>query len=302
MPVLIPSNRAGPSGTKTLATNYRRHLQRPLNTLRRDIRRGIVEEDVFGLRITSDTLAPDLPPLVRHDRRETKEDRFMTWLQRRLEEGVLEQIQRNGNPYVRSAYSRGLKDATRMTRAVAESADADIDLTISPISEETFNLPIHRRALSRLFREDYSDLEDITRELSNQINEELTEGLAQGENPRKVARRITDRIDKVGKTRAETLARTRLIAAHSEASLNRYEEMGVDTVAHGQWETADDDRVCAICRKLEGREIPLGEARTGTFEVTEDELPDDQQNRAGTFPLRPPAHPRGRCVLLPVLT
>lgn len=296
MPVPIPANRADPSGTKTLRENYRRHLQRPLNQLITDVRTGIIDEDVFGLKVSTDTLADDLPPLVRHDRRETKEDRFNQWLQTRLQEGVLEQISRNGNTFIRSAYARGLKDGTRMVRAVGGDAPA-VDI------EAAFNTGVHRRSLSRLYREDYTDLEDITQELSRQINDELATGLAQGENPRKVARRITDRIDKVGKTRAETLARTRVIAAHSEATLNRYEEIGVGTVRHGEWADADDDRVCPICKRLDGRDIPLGEARTGTFEITEDDLDDDEPaSLAGVYPLRPPAHPRGRCVLLPKLT
>jgi len=303
MPVLIPAHRADPTGTKTLRQNYRRHLQRPLNQLITDVRAGIIDEDVFGLRqdvvpdggVARDTLASDdLPPLVRFDRDERKADAFKQWLAERLQSGVLEQIQRDGNTFIRSAYARGVSDATRMVRAVGGDA---------PSLEAAFDVPVHRRSVERLFTANYSDLEDITAEMSRQIGAELAEGLAAGENPRKVARRITDRIGKTGKTRMATLARTRIIDAHAEATLNRYEELGVDTVSLVEWLATDDDRTCPICNRLDGREVALGEARSGTFTLDEDDLGDDEPpSNAGTYPLRPPVHPQCRCTIAPVLT
>lgn len=293
MPVLIPANRADPTGTKTLRENYRRHLQRPLNTLITDIRTGVIEEDVFGLRVSADTLANDaLPPSAKLDRDQRKVDLFQQWLDSRLEEGVLQQIQRGQNTFIRSAYARGLKDAGRMIAAKGgSSAQRSIEVM--------FEQGIHRQALERLFAKNYAALEDITQSTSVQVSEELAQGLAAGENPRKVARRITDRIDKVGKTRAETLARTEIVDAHATATLNRYEQDGVDGVTpQAEFRTSRDDRVCPICKAIDGKEYTVEAARSATFQFEPDE---DEDAQAGTFPVRPPVHPRCRCVLLPVI-
>jgi SPP1 gp7 family putative phage head morphogenesis protein len=277
-----------------------------MNTLVTDVRGGVIEADVFGLRVAADALTldgdvprdtlagDDLPPLVRFDRDERKVDAFLAWLRERLAADVLTVIDRDDNPFVRSAYVRGLKDATRMVRAAGGSATG--------IGDDPFDMPVRVRSLERLFAASYDDLEDITRALSRAIGEELAAGFEAGEGPRTIARRITDRIDAVGKTRAAVLARTRVIGAHAEATLDRYDELGIDRVSHAEWRTADDDRVCPICKRLDGREIPLGEARSGTFTISEAELgADEPPSNAGTYPLRPPAHPNGRCVLLPVV-
>ena len=151
----------------------------------------------------------------------------------------------------------------------------------SPALAETFNAPIHADALGILYTRNYRELKGITDAMDQEISRVLTRGFAEGWNPRKMAREINDRVDKVGLTRARTLARTETIHAHSEATLNRYESMlGADAQVTGKAEllTAGDRRVCPICESLEGTVFSLTEAR-------------------GVVPV----HPNCRCAFLPVV-
>lgn len=293
MPVTIPAHRADPSGTKTLRESYRRHLHRPLTQLITDLRRAIIDEDVFGLRV--DVLqADDLPPPVRFDRDQRKQDAFRQWLRDRLEAGLLEQVDRGQNTFIRSAYARGLTDATRMIRAAGGDAPRE------DAAELIGNFGVHRRALEQLYAANYEDLEDITAATAEAVGEALAEGFARGEGPRDIARRLTDRIDAIGKTRATTLARTRVIDAHAEATLNRYERQNVGGVTpRAEVLTADDERVCPICKTIDGAVYTVNEAREATFEFEPGD--EDEDVQAGTYPVRPPIHPSCRCTLLPVV-
>jgi len=316
----VPNHWLDPTGTATLRENYRKHLQRPLNQLITDIREFVINEDGFGLQVTPETLvadggvvadtaqtpsptplptvevyaSDDLPPLMRLDRDERKEELFHDWLTRRLADGPLEQIQRGENTYIRSAYSNGVKRADRRLR------EQGIDVGETSL-ETVFNLGVHTNAVEDLFAANYADLEDITAELSKQIGDELAQGFVAGENPRSIATRLTDRVDKIGRTRAETLARTRVIETYSDATLNRYEQFGITRVeVKAEWRTAEDERVCPICESLNGEVWTTETVRNGSFEFEPGEGHAD--HLAGQYPIKPPTHPRCRCALLPSLT
>jgi len=145
--------------------------------------------------------------------------------------------------------------------------------------ETVFRKPVHRDKLQLLYTRNFQALEGITDAVDKEVSRVLTQGLAEGVNPREAARRITDRVDKIGKTRATTLARTEIINAHAEGTLDRFERMGVDEVGvKAEWQTAGDSRVCPICASLEGSTFTIDEARG-----------------------KLPAHPRCRCAFLPVV-
>jgi SPP1 gp7 family putative phage head morphogenesis protein len=246
---------------------------------------------VFGLRDARrtrsdrrrpDTLATPLPSQF-PERRDRQIETFEAWLERQLDNDVLEAIGPNDNRFVRAGYQRGLVHATAAARregiAVGEQ---DVVATIER--------PIHRDTLELLYTRDYSDLEGITQAVSAQANRALVEGFQRGESPTDIARRLTDRIDSIGKTRATTLARTSVIDAHASATLNRYEELGVEGITiRAEWQTAGDSRVCPICQALEGRTWTIEEAKSETVDVA----------GHSDVPVKPPAHPRCRCAIIP---
>jgi len=63
--------------------------------------------------------------------------------------------------------------------------------------------------------------------------------MAEGLSPRTIARRLNDRVDKIGKVRARALARTEIIRAHHSANVQEYRMAGIEKVrVKAEWVTA----------------------------------------------------------------
>jgi len=285
-----------PTGTRPIVNNYAARLRGALGRLNAALREAIVGEDIFALQSDGiETLALDdfdaPAPNFNVARDEAKIEGFMSWLRDLEGEGVVNVISEGENAFVKRAYTQGIRDANRQLELNG------IDVPDEEL-EQVFNQPKHSQALAALYAKNFSDYEGITRDMNREIREELTQGFAKGENPTKIARRISDRVDKIGKTRATTLARTNIIEAYSDATLNRYENMGVTRVTvKAEWLTAGDQRVCPICQALEGNSWSTSFVREGTFEF---EAPEGVPDRlSGSYPVKPPAHPRCRCALIP---
>ena len=284
--------RGDPTRTKTLRRTYSQKLRGHLGRLSAAIRQGVVKRDAFGLRAARNADPEPLPSFTATPSGQ-RQDAFMRWLRRQEERGILEEVSRNGNTYVRQAYSRGVDHAD------AHLNKAGVEVPESAL-EETFNRPVHQQSLQRLFSAQYSELEGVTEAMNQEIGRELADGFSRGQNPTTIARRITDRVSTIGKTRAETTARTGVIKAHSEATLNRYEEAGVRGVTvRAEWSTAGDSRVCPVCATLEGQTWTIEKARTETFRYEASDA--EPSSLTGEYPVKPPSHPRCRCSLLPAI-
>lgn len=285
--------RTDPTRTTTLRRRYAQRLRGEFAEINTQIRRGIRDRDVFRLGNGGEALAEPLPqfPFSTDDR---KADAFVRWLRRQQRNGVLQVIERNNNTFIRSAYGRGLEHAATELRK--QGIDVDV-----PELQPAFALPVHEESLQLLFTRNYEALQGITDEVAKQISRELTNGFAQGWNPNEMAEELTDRVDSIGKTRATTLARTEVINAHAEGTLNRFERQGVDQVTiRAEFTTAGDRRVCPLCASLEGRTVTIQEAREGTFQFNASENQPD--SLSGTHPIKPPIHPRCRCSFFPVVS
>lgn len=290
------SQRVDPTGTNVLRTRYAQRLRGAFADLNTRIREGIIQKDVFGL--TVDVLE-NPPPMARFDSDRRKEELFSDWLDTQIDDDILETIDKDDNTFIRSAYSRGIKDAD------ADLAELGVDTPDEELSE-IFNSGVHQESIQDLYTQNFTDLEDITQEMSRQIGEELSTGFAEGKNPEEIARQITDRVDKIGKTRATTLAQTQIVSAYTDATLNRYEQTGIRQVEiQAEWLTAQDERVCPVCMNLSGTSRSIQEARTGSIELSESDvkpfMSEEQtlSNLIGEFPVKPPAHPRCRCRIIP---
>jgi len=121
-----------------------------------------------------------------------------------------------------------------------------------------FNRPIHADRVALLYTRTFEELQGVTNAMSQQISRELAQGMADGKGPRAIARALTKKVDKIGKVRAVTLARTEIIRAHHVATINNYREAGILGVrVLAEWSTANDDRVCSQCAALEGQIFTL---------------------------------------------
>lgn len=188
--------------------------------------------------------------------------------------------------WVRRSYTRGAKDADVKLR----KAGANI-----PVQSEfgtVIRQPIHASTLESLFTRTFRELRNITDSVERDILRQFTDGLAEGIGPEQMARRANSVVGgiapdpeavaqagKGGLHRGRLMARTEVIRAHSEATLNRFEQWGVDEVTgRAEWLTAGDQRVCPRCAGMEGTVQTTKAAR-------------------GLIPL----HPNCRCSWLPVV-
>ena len=249
--------RTDPTRTTTLRKQFEAEFYKRFRRLKGRIRDEIDKQDGFGLKANRGRF--DFP------RSDQKVAGFMEWLREAQREELIgvspgtpvdraaQQVW--ASTYIESAYRKGIQQAGSRMRA--EGA------TVAPEwIDRAFNRPIHADRLGLAFTRAYNELEGITEAMDQQISRELAQGLADGINPRDIARNLNNRVDKIGITRARTLARTEVVSAHAEASLNSYEEAGIEGVeVEAEFSTAGDDRVCAECEALEGQTFSLDDAR-----------------------------------------
>lgn len=119
----------------------------------------------------------------------------------------------------------------------------------------------------------YSDLKNVTEDMSARMVRELTEGLARGEHPNQIGKRMAEVTD-LGEARAKVVARHEIASAHSEGQLLAFKELGVEELGVAvEWTTSGRDKcsqlpkgankigcVCPICEALEGIVVKTSEA------------------------------------------
>lgn len=206
---------------------------------------------------------------------------FMEWLRDMVEDEVLAIEEHDGrhitlrdewqNLYVRTAYTKGVMHADRVLGwAGIQPRDQEI--------WQIFQQPIHANTLAMLYTRNFEALRGITEAMASGISQVLSEGVARGWGTAKIAREMNRKVVSIGIRRATVLARTEIIRAFAESTLNRFEESGItDVIGDVELATAEDLRVCPICASLNGKTYTLKEAR-------------------GVIPV----HPQCRCAWLPV--
>jgi len=280
----------GPTATTTAQDRFAQRLRGVLGRINAAIKRGIIQDDIFNLQEESDTLAVDDPGPFETDDSARATVLFIGWLREQLNNEYLEVVGPDSNQWLRKAYAQGIRNVHGQLK------DADIAFQ-RPDMDELLGAPIHTRKLQTLYTRTYSNLESVADDIVSDVRDTLTEGFRDGLGPREIARNLTDRVDSIGKHRSTMIARSEVINAHSEGSLTRIDEINDEVeeqvaVTHGVWDAANDDRVCAFCRALDGTTMSTTEMRDNTVEV----ISEIGENFLGnTFRLQPPAHPNGRC-------
>ncbi len=288
-----------PTNTEQIRERFIREIRRRFRRLRGRIREAVGYEDDV-LHLSEGSRLADADDVERFPTDSGKTRAFIKWLREKLDADILEPATRkevqNGEhwtaPYIRAAAGRAWQNATDRLQEKGVSVSEEA-------IEDVFRAGVPRRQLRKLYTRVYENLESVTTEAAPQVREILTQSLAEGVNPREAARRLTKEIRTLQRTRAEVLARTETIHSYSEMTVTRYEQAGVETVQHGEWRDSADDRVCEICERLDGREIPIGDVREETFTFEPDD--DQPDHLAGEYRMMPPAHPQGRCALLPIV-
>jgi SPP1 gp7 family putative phage head morphogenesis protein len=292
-----------PTGTATIRRNFVRAVRRRFRRLRGRTRSVVgYEEDRLHLRQGARLEEDDPENIERFPTDGGKRAAFMTWLKAYLAEEVLQRVPARevasgthwSAAYVRAAFRTGYETARARLR--------NEGVAVGGPEENPLQIGVAQSTLRRLYQRTYGNLASITDDAVAAVRDELTRGLAEGVNPREMARRLSKEVRTVQRSQAEVLARTEVVNAHTQAALARYDEANVDQVAvSGEFTTAQDNRVCPICESIAGEVFELdamrGDSETFRFEPAADE-PD---HLAGEYRIAPPVHPQCRCTLLPVI-
>jgi hypothetical protein len=289
-----------PTRTTGLRSRFLAQMNKRWRVIRRDMRTSIVDNDCFGIQ--DDRLVVFTPTRSREfafTRTADKVRGFSAWLEAQEKLGVLEIIQRPGHlgiesawsdVYIETAYQKGMRRARSELRRKGyqiptfESVPGGISAVM--------NGPVHADRVGVLFSRTFEDLKSVTQVTNAQVRRRIADGLttglsrgiAEGKNPRLIARELfadtANRIDKIGMVRSRMIARTEIIRAHTSGLVQEYREADADleVVVKAEWSTAGYG-VCAICADYEAG---------GPYTLD-------------WIDLNMPAHPNCRCVPIPVL-
>jgi SPP1 gp7 family putative phage head morphogenesis protein len=292
-----------PTRTTVLRNTFAREMRKRFRRLRGVIREAIVDKDCFGL-IDRPTVMADMNSPARRafafPRSRDKVEGFIKWLDEQQQRGILQvrEMQQIGEPiegawtnrYIQDSYKRGVIRA----RYELRKAGFDVpDMASTGGIEASMSTPFHMDRVGLLYTRTYNELKGITQALDQQISRVLSQGIADGDNPRLLARKLVATIngshagelgiaDTLGRyipaeRRAEIMARTEIIRAHHAANIREYENWRVEGLyVKAEWVTTGDQRVCPECASMEGTVYTLEEARDII-----------------------PAHPQCRCIALP---
>jgi SPP1 gp7 family putative phage head morphogenesis protein len=265
-----------PTRTTTLRNAFAKNMNSRFNKLEHAIYQKVVTEDCFGLSVT--TNAYTFPTSA------AKVQAFMEWLKARTESGMLsiKEYEQLGsainnawtNVYITDSYKRGVIRA-RYELQKAGFTVPSMEATGGILMSMT--IPLHADRLGLLYTRVYTDLKGITTAMDTQIARILTQGMADGDSPLFLARKMLGAINGTGmgdlsltdtlgrfipaKRRAEMLARTEIIRAHHQATIQEYMNWGLENIiVQAEFITAGDDRVCSKCESMEGQIYSLEEA------------------------------------------
>ena len=301
----ITINAYDPTRTTALRNAFVRDMKRRYKELTDVIRQAVDVQDCFGLRqgtIRTFQMTPPGAGTFAFPRSADKVTAFMRWLQDQVDRGLLEvgELQQIGvgvesawtNKYIFDSYKRGV------IRARYELQKAGFRV---PTIEQTGGIaismatPFHIDRVGLLYSRVFSELKGITAQMDQQISRVLAQGIADGDNPHLLARKLVSTINGTGmgelgitdslgrfipaRRRAEIIARTEVIRAHHQAMIQEYRNWALEGVyVKGEWKTAGDARVCKKCAELEGHVYTLDEIEPMI-----------------------PYHPQCRCIALPYL-
>lgn len=205
-----------------------------------------------------------------------KVDQFQQWLRQQYAELLIgANDERVWHTYAEAGYKKGagraFDDSRKSSRTAAQRDQSTAVPGTSPMDfhagtrdeflRSTFAQPVSVERIKYLASRSFDDLENVTSDLSARLSRSLGDGLTQGTSPRELARSMSEDLD-ISQGRAELIARTEIIRAHSEGQLDALENMGVEEVGvMVEWLATEDGRQCEECASMAGSILDIEDAR-----------------------------------------
>lgn len=281
-------SKVDPTRTKTLRGKFSRDLRKRFKRMRKRLKELFVDNDILGEKRSTTTSFQQIfnTGEWRFLSDDNKLAEFEEWLQKETGLQIIPEEDRFWEDYVQQGYEKGagraFEQVNKRARAIAEgSAVQFLEGKKSQFLVSMISAPETVEKVKLLASRTLSDIQGVIDDMRARLKRELTDGLVQGDNPKTMARKMRDILDPTKKNnvafRAERIARTEIIRAHSEGQLDAMERMGVKEVGvQVEFKTAGDDRVCAKCAGLDGEIFKIDKAH-------------------GIIPV----HPLCRCAFLP---
>lgn len=282
-----------PTRTKTLRDRYAARLRGMGNELATDIVRWLENPQNWlseALPIEADTI--DADSLERLTDNATGPSKwslaparqvlsaFTRWLNKRTDSSLPknEQVHVDSDGFVSKAYDAGGVRAQSFN--VPQTPDE-----MGGGFQMSFRTGTFIERLKILRTQARQQITGMSNQLKKRAIDLMTEGLISGKSPREIGRDMVKAIRKLTKTTATRIARTEVIRAHAEGTLDHLEALGVTEVGVEVEFTATmvdegvfESRVCPKCRALHGNIYKIDQAH-------------------GIIPV----HPNCRCAFLPAV-
>lgn len=275
-----------PTRTMFIRKRFETQLRKGFLKLKGEIRKLIVDEDAFGLKKVNRTpFTTNVRWQFETDARKIQE--FIEWIKSRSDLNILPTDFNNPESayweaFIREGYRKGAGSAFENVNKPFLNTDADGNIsefyngTKEEFLRSSFASPASQDKLEQLVARTFTDLKNTTDAMAVTTSRALADGLSRGDNPWKIARELNNLVDK-GFNASLRIARTEIVRAHAEGTLDSLENLGIEEVGVAvEWSTAGDTRVCPRCSAVEGVVLKIKEAR-------------------GLIPM----HPNCRCAFLP---
>ena len=264
MPTLIQKD---PTRTTMLRRKFMAEMKRRFAALKSKIWQLVAVDDCFGL-----SGPPSLLDSVLANSRfafETdgkKIQKYREWFDEQVATDVIslapgaDVTQAWTSKFVFLAYRQGVSHGFTAGRPPS-TQDSDLDeFSQNLFLDSMFNGPIGTKQMELLATRSFEQLNGITKSMSGDIARTLSDGFVQGHNPRKIARELVKNVEGLEKKRALVLARTEIVHAYSEASLDAMEALGLDEVS-AMVEWLAGPTACPLCAPLMGVTLTIDQAR-----------------------------------------
>lgn len=270
---MINPLRLDPTRTTMLRKKFAVEMTRRFNNLKRKVNKLLVEDDALGLKLI-DPFQSTSNPLVNAGWEvldtEQKIEAFKKWLKVQI---ALEIIESHTAPtpaeawvkdYIKEGFKKGVSRSFDDVRKPHTKSGKGEDKFYAGTKDEflrgVLNQPVSVDRVRVLVARTYTELEGISESMSKELTNLMTDGLIQGLSPREVARNISQRIDKINRNSALSMARTDVVRAHAEGQLYALERLGVAEVGVSvEWATSGYN-VCDLCRPMEKVVLKISEA------------------------------------------
>jgi SPP1 gp7 family putative phage head morphogenesis protein len=266
-------NRYDPTGTFFIRQSYGNKVFAILKALSIAVYTTIQKEDVFGLK--SLTFQKNekikLPPkkAFSFETDAMKVEYFIEWLKTQGNKVIFKGAKKVddfwGNVYIESTYRKGMKDAFNYLKKEGllpyQSMKGLTKKETTNFLDTSFNSPYSLQPVKILQERTFDYFAKLSTDMIEDVRTVLTQGLINGDSPIVIGRALSKTIESLGRTRGQAIARTEIIRAYAESSLNTYENLGTKEVkVLAEWSTSHDDKVCPLCAAKDGLIMTVEEA------------------------------------------